>query len=140
MYDDEMIPDGGGAAVERSVELAASAQTIWDHVTRGELLGAWMDGDVVIDARRGGAIRMTRPGAPDVWGVVEDITPGHRLQWCWRTDDGLPTMVEIELCPAPGTTTLTVRETLLPWRSIELPPQWTDGGAPSAMLGVARAA
>ena len=56
------------------------------------------------------------------WGTVEEVIPAERLQWSWRTDEGLPTLVEIELAPTDTGTTLTVRETLLPWTVGGLPP------------------
>jgi uncharacterized protein YndB with AHSA1/START domain len=130
----------GDVTVERSVVLSAAPETVWDHLSDGELLSGWMDGDVTIDARRGGSIRMARPGAPDVWGGVEDVVPGRRLQWCWRTDDGLPTMVEIEVEPAGEGSRVTVRETLLPWQVTEAPPRWMPGGSLEARVGTLLAA
>jgi hypothetical protein len=63
--------------------------------------------------------------------------PGRRLQWSWRTDDGLPTQVEIELEPAEDGSALTVRETLLPWTITGPPPQWGGPLFPVAFLSAA---
>jgi uncharacterized protein YndB with AHSA1/START domain len=79
---------------------------------------------VEIDARSGGSITMNPEDGPEIWGTIEEVVPGRRLQWSWRTDDGLPTQVEIELEPVDDGTALTVRETLLPWTITGLPPQW----------------
>jgi uncharacterized protein YndB with AHSA1/START domain len=130
----------GDVAVERSVELAADRAVVWDHVTNGDMLSRWMDGDVSIDPRVGGSITMRRPGDSDVWGVVEHVDPGRGLQWCWRTDDGLPTMVEITLEPAEDGMRLTVRETLLPWRSTTFEPRWLSGEVSLRRRGLSLAA
>jgi len=116
----------GDVVVERSVVLPAGPDSIWEHLTDGDLLGDWMDGEVTIAPRPGGAITLAPPDGPVVWGTVEVVIPERRLQWSWRTDDGLPTQVEIDLDPAEGGTILTVRETLLPWTTSGLQPQWTD--------------
>jgi uncharacterized protein YndB with AHSA1/START domain len=127
----------GDVAVERSITLPAEPDSVWEHLTDGDLLGDWMEGDVEIDPRPGGAITMTPGDGPVVWGTVEEIVPGRRLQWSWRTDDGLPTQVELELEPTDDGTALTVRETLLPWRTTGLPPRWIDRPYPRAFLSVA---
>lgn len=127
----------GDIAVERSITLPTAPDAVWEHLTDGNLLGDWMEGDVEIDPRPGGSITMTPDDGPVVWGTVEEIVPGRRLQWSWRTDDGLPTQVEIELEPTDDGTALTVRETLLPWRTTGLPPRWIDPPYPWAFLSVA---
>jgi uncharacterized protein YndB with AHSA1/START domain len=105
-----------GVSVERSVSLETTTDELWRHLTDGQLLSEWMEGDVVIDPRPGKHITLTPETGPVVWGTVEEVIEGHRLQWSWRTDEGLPTLVEIELTPDEDRTTLTVRETLLPWQ------------------------
>lgn len=127
----------GDIAVERSISLPAVPDTVWEHLTHGHLVGDWMEGDVEIDARPGGRITMTPEEGPVVWGTVEEIVPGRRLQWSWRTDEGLPTQVEIELAPTEEGTDLTVRETLLPWKTHGLPPSWVDPPYPHTFLSVA---
>lgn len=112
----------GDVAVERSVDLGADPATTWDHLVDGDLLSEWMAAPVSIDPRPGGRIEMAPESGPVTWGTVEEVVPAERLQWSWRTDDGLPTLVEIELAPNEVGTTLTVRETLLPWTVGGLPP------------------
>ena len=131
---DEFAAD---VAVERSITLPADPDSIWEHLTDGDLLSDWMDGEVEITPRPGGSITMAPDDGPLIWGTVEEVIPGHRLQWSWRSDDGLPTQVEIDLVPAEDGTTLTVRETLLPWTTTGLPPQWVDPPYPSAFLSAA---
>ncbi|MFZ0492935.1 MAG: SRPBCC domain-containing protein [Acidimicrobiia bacterium] len=117
-------------AIERDVVLAASPEKVWEHMTDGELVSRWMGGSVTLDLRVGGAIRMISPDAPDVWGSIEEVIEGRRLQWSWRTDDGLPTLVEIELEPEKTGTRLTVRESLLPWQSTLATPVWISRSMP----------
>ncbi len=108
--------DTSGVSVERQISLASSPDEIWHFVAEGEALSDWMGGEVHIDPKPGGEITLETAGADPVWGTVEEVVPCRRLQWSWRTDDGLPTMVEIELEEtASNATTLIVRETLLPW-------------------------
>lgn len=124
-------------SVERSITLPAEPDTVWEHLTNGSLVGDWMEGEVSITPRPGSPITMTPEEGPVVWGTVEEVIPGRRIQWSWRTDDGLPTQVEFELAPVEEGTTLTVKETLLPWTTTGLPPRWIDRTSPSACLTAA---
>ncbi len=124
-------------SVERKVTLLADPDLVWQHLTEGDLVADWMGEDVEIELRPGGSIVMTPDEGHRVWGTIEEIVPGRRLQWSWRTDDGLPTQVEIDLEPAEDGTALTVRETLLPWTITGLPPQWGGSPFPEAFLSVA---
>jgi len=138
MHDDPFEDLAGDVAVERSITLPANPDSVWEHLTDGHLLGDWMGDPIEIEPRPGGSITMTPDDGPLVWGTVEEVEPGRRLQWSWRTDDGLPTQVEIDLEPADdGMTSLTVRETLLPWRITGLPPQWADEAYPRVFLSAA---
>jgi uncharacterized protein YndB with AHSA1/START domain len=130
MSEEKYDEPAGGLFVERSIDLAAPPDVVWAHLTEGDLLTVWMGADVTIEPRTGGAIRMSGAGAADTFGVVEEIIPERRLQWSWRTDDGLPALVEIEIEPDGDTTTLTLRETLLPWQVTEMPPQLYLDGPP----------
>jgi uncharacterized protein YndB with AHSA1/START domain len=108
-------------SVERCIDLNASPDEVWAHLADGDLLSVWMGSPVSIEARRGGAITMDGPDSAETFGVVEEIIPRKRLQWAWRTDNGLPALVEIELEPLGNGTRLTIRETLLPWQVTEAP-------------------
>jgi uncharacterized protein YndB with AHSA1/START domain len=135
--EERFVELAGDIAVERAISLPADPDSVWEHLTDGNLVGDWMEGDVEIEARPGGRITMTPEDGSMVWGTVEEIIPGRRLQWSWRTDDGLPTQVEIELEPSEEGTDLTVRETLLPWKTSGLPPRWVDPPNPQAFLSAA---
>ena len=137
MQEERFEELAGDVTVERTVTLPSDPDTVWERLTDENLVGDWMEGDVSIDARPGGAITMTPEEGPPVWGTVEEVVPGRRLQWSWRTDDGLPTQVEIELEHVEEGTILTVRETLLPWTITGLPPQWGGSPFPRASLSVA---
>jgi uncharacterized protein YndB with AHSA1/START domain len=136
--DEERFEElAGEVTVERTVTLPADPDTVWERLTDENLVSGWMEGDVQIEARPGGAITMTPDDGPAIWGTVEEVIHGRRLQWSWRTDDGLPTQVEIELAPTDEGTALTVRETLLPWRVSGLPPQWANLPYPRSFLSAA---
>jgi uncharacterized protein YndB with AHSA1/START domain len=137
MRDEFFEELAGDIAVERQVTLPADPAVVWDHLIDGDLVGDWMGGVVTVDARPGGSITMTPEDGPRIWGTIEEVVPGHRLQWSWRTDDGLPTQVEIEIEPVEDRTTLTVRETLLPWTVTGLPPQLDVFTFPRAFLSAA---
>lgn len=135
---EELFEDlAGEIAVERTVTLPAEPDLVWDHLTEGVLVADWMGGEVDIDPRAGGAITMTPEEGPEIWGTVEEVIPGRRLQWSWRTDDGMPTQVEIELEPVDDGTALTVRETLLPWTITGLAPRWEASTIPGIFLSAA---
>lgn len=102
-------------AVERTALLPAPPAEVWRHLTEGSLMSAWMEGSVRLEPRIGGRIELTRSGLPDVWGTIEEMAPQRRVQWSWRTDDGLPTLVEVSIEPRGAETSIVVRESLLPW-------------------------
>jgi len=128
---DEHANPPDGISIERSIHLESTVENVWEHLTDGDLAGIWMDGEMSITPRVGGRISISNPDAAEVWGTVEHVIEGERIQWSWRTDDGLPTLVEIELAPGGSGTRLTVRETLLPWR-VSGPDGYWEGPVASA--------
>ncbi len=137
MQEERFEELSGEVAVERTVTLPADPDSIWEHLTDGDLLGQWMEGPIEITPRPGGRITLVPDVGPVVWGTVEEVIPGRRLQWSWRSDDGLPTQVEIELVEVEDGTTLTVRETLLPWTTTGQEPLWVDPPFPGLFLSAA---
>ena len=130
----------GDICVERSVEVASDPDAIWEHLTDGGLISEWMGDPVTFDPQVGGRIEMAPPDGEIVWGTVEEIVPGRRIQWSWRTDAGMPTLVEIEVEPTNEGWRITVRESLLPWQVVrpdlrDLPPG--DFGPRRASLSLA---
>jgi uncharacterized protein YndB with AHSA1/START domain len=137
MHEELFEELAGDIAVERKVTLPADPDRVWQHLTEGDLVADWMGGEVEIEVRPGGSIVMTPEVGPQVWGTVEEVVPARRIQWSWRTDDGLPTQVEIDLEPNEDGTALTVRETLLPWTISGLSPQWGGSPFPRTFLSAA---
>jgi uncharacterized protein YndB with AHSA1/START domain len=137
MRDQTNDPDR--VSIERSIELDAGHETVWEHLTDGTLAGIWMEGEMSITPRVGGKITINNPDAAEVWGTVEQVVEGERIQWSWRTDEGMPTLVEIELAPSGAGTRITVRETLLPWQ-VSGPDGYWEGPVASAVAAVSVAA
>lgn len=124
-------PDQQGVSISRQLDTESEPSTVWAHLTDGDLVNVWMEGEIEIDVRPGGDIRLRRDGSPDVWGTVEESRPPERIQWSWRTDDGMPTLVEIDLIRLPRGTRVVVKETLLPWR-VSGPDGFWEGPVASA--------
>jgi len=99
--------------IERSVWLPADPATVWEHLTDGEMLGMWFDGDATITPRPGGDVRLDPGDGPMRWGTVEAVEDGAGIQWSWRAGDGDPSLVVIEIAPEDDGTRLSVTETLL---------------------------
>jgi uncharacterized protein YndB with AHSA1/START domain len=106
--------------VERTVRFAADATELWDAMIDAALLEEWFGGDVSIDLRPGGALRVVSDAAVRE-AVVDDVDPARRLAFTWSSDDGGPgSTVEIELEPFDDGCALHVREVLV------------EGAAPNA--------
>jgi uncharacterized protein YndB with AHSA1/START domain len=99
--------------IERNVWLPAVPETVWAHLTEGDLLETWFGGEATITARPGGDIRLDPGAGPVRWGTVEVVEEGSTIQWSWRAGDGDPSLVVIGLEPEEDGTRLTVTETLL---------------------------
>jgi uncharacterized protein YndB with AHSA1/START domain len=89
--------------IERTVDLPADADDVWEEVVDG----AWLGADE-LDACPGGRVL-----GPERQGVVEDVDPGRRLTFWWTGDDAPPSFVEITLEPIDDGTRVTVREVLV---------------------------
>ena len=129
----------GDASVERAADLDQAPEEVWRFLVDGDLLSRWMDSPVEIEPKVGGRIEMSPSEGEPVWGTVEELDPMRRIQWSWRTDDGMPTLVEIEVAPSGEGTRITVRETLLPWR-ISGPDINMSFGVRKSRIGVSLAA
>lgn len=130
MHEEHFEDLAGDVAVERAISLPVDPDTVWRHLIDGDLLGEWMGGEVDIDARPGGSIALVPEVGQRVWGTIEEVVAGKRLQWSWRTDEGMPTQVEIDLEEIEAGTELVVRETLLPWRTHGIAPMWLPAPGP----------
>jgi uncharacterized protein YndB with AHSA1/START domain len=103
--------------VERSVELDAAPDEVWERIIDGELAEEWLG--VEIDPRPGGDVTV-----PDreMIGTVEEVDPGLSITWSWRPVDGDPSQVTITLDPHEEGTRVVVTERLLEYRITGSPP------------------
>lgn len=105
--------------VERSVELPAGPDEVWERIIDGDLAEEWMG--VRIDPRKGGTVSV--PGR-EMIGTVEEVEPGRSITWSWRLLDGEPSQVSIEVTPADGGSRVTITERLLEYRIDGSPPRF----------------
>lgn len=103
--------------IERSLDVPATPERVWDMIVDGDLAEEWMG--VRVDPRVGGTV--TVPGR-QVLGTVEEVVPGESITWSWRELDGEPSQVTIDLVPASDHTTVTIVERMLEYRIVEFPP------------------
>jgi len=107
----------GKPEVERSVEVEAGPEEVWERIVDGELAEEWLG--VEIDPRPGGDVTV-----PDreMIGTVEEVDPGRSITWSWRPVDGEPSQVTIEIEPSGTGSRVTVTERLLDYRITGRPP------------------
>lgn len=99
--------------VERRVELPATPERVWEHLTRRAMLERWFGGEIELEPTPGGTVRF-RDERTELAGEVERCVPGEHLAWCWSLGDGgSATRVELDLSPDDDGTTLTVTETVV---------------------------
>jgi uncharacterized protein YndB with AHSA1/START domain len=115
--------------VERSVELPATPDVVWEAVTASEQLSAWFGAEVDLELRPGGPARFRGHDGAHRHGLVEEVDLGHRLTFRWwplGAAGSDATRVNLTVEPAPGGgTILTIVEE----------PLAGEGGRPgSAML------
>jgi uncharacterized protein YndB with AHSA1/START domain len=111
--------------IERSVEVPADPDEVWERIVDGDLAEEWMG--VRIEPRRGGAVTV-----PDreIIGTVEEVAPGESITWSWREVDGEPSQVTIEIDPiGDGGTRVTIVERLLEYRITGIPPVFLSKAA-----------
>lgn len=110
--------------IERSVDLPAGPDEVWERIVDGDLAEEWMG--VRIDPRRGGRVEV-----PDrlTIGTVEEVIPGESITWSWREPDGDPSQVTIELQPSHVGTRVTIVERLLEYRITGSPPVFLSQAA-----------
>jgi uncharacterized protein YndB with AHSA1/START domain len=108
--------------VERSIALETSPENLWRHLVDGSLASLWMGGEMTIEPKLNGKVRLLTADAPEIFGSVEEIAPGVSITWTWRTSDGEPTQVTIQLEAAAQGSRLTVTERLIPYEIIIIPP------------------
>jgi len=110
--------------IERSIEVPADPDEVWERIAQGDLAEEWMG--VRVEPRRGGAVTV-----PDrhVIGTVEDVNPGQSITWSWREIDGEPSQVVIDIAPSDGGSRVTITERLLEYRITGVPPVFLSKAA-----------
>lgn len=103
--------------IERSVEVPAEPDEVWQRIVDGDLAEEWMG--VRVDPRPGGSVDV--PGQ-EIIGTVEEVVPGESITWSWREVDGEPSQVTIEVSPTDDGSRVTVVERLLEYEITNLPP------------------
>ena len=71
------------ADVARDVDLAVRPDEVWEQVAESEQLGGWLDADVELDLRPGGAGTFRFADGEVRRAMVRDIDPGRRLVFTW---------------------------------------------------------
>lgn len=103
--------------IERSVDLPAQPDQVWEKIVDGDLAEEWMG--IRIDPRPGGDV--TVPGR-EMIGTVEEVDPGKSIAWSWRELDGEPSQVTIEIVPIEHGTRISITERMLEYRISGMPP------------------
>lgn len=95
----------GELRVERTVRLAAGADTVFRFLTSSTMMERWIGREVRIEAEVGGTLRIDVNGVDVVRGEVLEVEPERKLVFTWGWEDPgsrLPpgtSVVEITLHP-----------------------------------------
>ncbi|MGH2726542.1 MAG: SRPBCC domain-containing protein [Actinomycetota bacterium] len=108
--------------IERTVELPASREDVWDALTRPGRLSEWFGAEVLeLDARPGGRLMFRDDVGTIRRAIVETAEPPSVLIFRWlaieqdrggQTRPAPGTTVEFRLAATPAGTELTVVETI----------------------------
>ena len=103
--------------IERTVEIPAQPDEVWERIVDGDLAEEWMG--VRVDPRPGGAVSVPDR---DIIGTVEEVVPGESITWSWREVDGDPSQVTIAITPDEAGCRVTIVERLLEYKITGTPP------------------
>jgi len=102
------------ADVTREIELPATPDAVWEQVAENDRLGDWLEADVELELRWGGAGTFRFPGGEVRRALVRDVEPGRRLAFTWwpltGEDVGRATTVTITIEPRDGGSRLRLVE------------------------------
>jgi len=89
-------------AVERTLSIAASPETVWEFLVDPDKATRWMGQACTFDAQPGGLYRCEVIPGHTARGEFVELDPPHRLvfTWGWENEEGVPpgsSTVEIEL-------------------------------------------
>jgi uncharacterized protein YndB with AHSA1/START domain len=98
--------------VVRSIEIQAPPSTVWPWMATQEALRRWLDPNLEIDLRIGGAYRLPSLDG-DTWisGTVLELVPEGSLILSWMEEGGdwvYPARLVITLAPTPAGTRVTL--------------------------------
>ena len=103
--------------IRKSVMLSASKDTVWDHLTRAELLGKWFN-PARADLSEGQPYELYNAANDDTlcWGTVEKLSPKDHMRWSFTVSplNGTMTTVTWDLETVPGGTQLSLVHSGLP--------------------------
>lgn len=116
---DEQLPE-----IERSIDLPATPDEVWERVADGDFAEEWME--VRVDPRKGGQVTVSDR---EIIGTVEEVVPGESITWSWREIDGEPSQVTIEIEPIEQGSRVTIVERLLEYTITNFPPLFLDKAA-----------
>ena len=102
--------------VEREVELPAAPDEVWHAVTDADVLGDWLEADVELELRPGGAGTFRFPDGEVRRAMVREVDEGARLSFTWwpvtGPGVGRTSTVSIEIEPHAGGSRLRLVETM----------------------------
>jgi len=100
--------------VTREIDLPAAPDEIWAQVAESDRLGDWLDADVELEVRPGGAGTFRFADGEVRRAMVRDVEPGRRLAFTWwpliGADIGHATTVTITIEPSHDGTRLRLVE------------------------------
>lgn len=73
----------GSERVEREIELTASPDEVWRQVADADALGDWLEADVDLEVRPGGAGSFTFADGEVRRAMVREVDEGARLAFTW---------------------------------------------------------
>jgi uncharacterized protein YndB with AHSA1/START domain len=100
--------------VTREIELPAAPDEVWEQVAESDRLGDWLEADVQLELRPGGAGTFRFPDGEVRRALVRDVQPTHRLAFTWwpltGDDIGRTTTVTITIEPSDSGSRLRLVE------------------------------
>ncbi|MEM6309189.1 MAG: SRPBCC domain-containing protein [Pseudomonadota bacterium] len=103
--------------IEKSVHLAADAQTVWNHLTQPDLLRKWFHPSLEpLSVGEEFTLVSQKDGARMCFGRVVDMQPFDYMKWDFSVGplNGKMTTVEWRITPTPGGVRLSLDHTGLP--------------------------
>jgi uncharacterized protein YndB with AHSA1/START domain len=113
--------------IERQIRIAAPPETVFEFFIDPQKMLQWLGGEVTVDARPGGLIRIDHNGRDIARGEFLEVVPGRRVVFTWGWEAGgdrsVPpgsTTVEISLVPDGDGTIVRLLHRNLPGASRDI--------------------